>query len=277
MPRTAPRAEPLHPSEEEEKDIAENQGLSAVSVYGIVHEEGVDELERPVPSLWWSGVAAGLGITSSVIAEGILHTMFEGHPYQAAIENLGYSVGFVLVILGRLQLFTENTLTAILPLLVQRTPRMLWCTARLWTVILLANFAGTFLASAFALWGGSIPPENVEGMIAISRHFAEHTPWEAFTLGVPAGFYVAAIVWMMPSARGASVLVIVMFTYLIAMGGFTHVIAGSAEMFLLMLSGEVGPLSVASLLGATLMGNILGGTGLFALLAYGQVAQEIER
>ncbi|MBY6006396.1 formate/nitrite transporter family protein [Salipiger bermudensis] len=277
MPRTAPPSEDIHPSEQEKKDIADNQGLSAVSVYGIVHEEGVDELERPVSSLWWSGVAAGLGITASVTAEGILHTMFEGHPYQAAIENLGYSVGFVLVILGRLQLFTENTLTAILPLLVQRTPKMLWCTARLWAVILVANFVGTFLAIAFAVWGGSIPPEHVQGMIAISRHFAEHTPWEAFTLGVPAGFYVAAIVWMMPSARGASVLVIVMFTYLIAMGGFTHVIAGSAEMFLLLLSGEVGPLEVVSLLGATLMGNILGGTGLFALLAYGQVAQEIER
>ena len=277
MPRTAPHEKPPHPSEQEKRDIADNQGLSAVSVYGIVHEEGVEELERPLSSLWWSGVAAGLGITASVLAEGILHTMFEGHPYQAAIENLGYSVGFVLVILGRLQLFTENTLTAILPLLVQRTPKMLWCTARLWAVILLANFVGTFLAIAFAVWGGSIPPENVQCMIAISRHFAEHTPWEAFTLGVPAGFYVAAIVWMMPSARGASVLVIVMFTYLIAMGGFTHVIAGSAEMFLLLLTGEVGPLGVASLLGATLMGNILGGTGLFALLAYGQVAQEIER
>ena len=136
---------------------------------------------------------------------------------------------------------------------------------------------GTFLASAFAVWGSPIPPENVEGMLAISRHFAEHTPGEAFWLGVPAGFYLAAIVWMMPSARGASVLVIVMFTYLIAMGGFTHVIAGSAEMFLLLLSGEVGVGNVASLLGATLMGNVLGGTGLFALLAYGQVAQEIKR
>lgn len=277
MPRTAPPEKTIHPSEHEKQDIAENQGLSAVSVYGIVHEEGLDELERPLSSLWWSGVAAGLGITASVIAEGILHTTFEGHPYRSAIENLGYSVGFVLVILGRLQLFTENTLTAILPLLVQRTPNMLWCTARLWAVILVANFFGTFLASAFAVWGGSIPAEHVEGMIAISRHFAEHTPWEAFTLGVPAGFYVAAIVWMMPSARGASVLVIVMFTYLIAMGGFTHVIAGSAEMFLLMLTGEVGAPGVAALLGATLMGNILGGTGLFALLAYGQVAQEIER
>lgn len=263
-------------SKEQQDNIARNQGLSAVSVYGIVHQEGVDELNRPLSSLWWSGVAAGLGITASVTAEGILHGVFEGHPYREAIENLGYSVGFVLVILGRLQLFTENTLTAILPLLIQRTPQMLWCTARLWAIILVANFVGAFLAIAFAIWGGVIPDQHIEGMLAISRHFAEREPWAAFAHGVPAGFYVAAIVWMMPSARGgAAVLVIVMFTYLIAMGEFTHVIAGSAELFLLMLSGGIAPMQVFSLLGATLVGNILGGTGLFALLAYGQVAREI--
>ena len=112
-------------------------------------------------------------------------------------------------------------------------------------------------------------------MLAISRHYGELTPLEGLTYGIPAGFYVAAIVWMLPSSRAGAPFVIMLFTYLIAMGEFTHVIAGSAELFLLMLSGGIAPMQVASLLGATLVGNILGGTGLFALLAYGQVAREI--
>ncbi|MCA0919316.1 formate/nitrite transporter family protein [Pseudooceanicola nanhaiensis] len=266
-----------HLSRQEREDIAENQGLSAVSVYGVVHQEGIDELARPVTSLWWSGVAAGLGITASVMAEGILHGIFADHPYRPAIENLGYTLGFVLVILGRLQLFTESTLTAILPLLTRRTPGMLLATARLWGIILAANFTGTFAAVALAVWAHSIPAEHVEGMLAISRHYAELTPLEGLTYGIPAGFYVAAIVWMLPSSRAGAPFVIMLFTYLIAMGDFTHVIAGSAELFLLLISGETGLGHAAALLVCTLIGNILGGTGLFALLAYGQVADEMRR
>lgn len=262
-------------SRQEKKDIAENQGLSPVSVYGIVHQDGMHDLQRPVLSLWWSGVAAGLGITISVTAEGVLHGLFSDAPYHAAIENLGYTLGFVLVIMGRLQLFTESTLTAILPLLAQRRLAMLTATARLWSVTLIANFAGTFLAIALATWGGAIPPEHVEGMLAVSRHFGRYTPWEAFRYGIPAGFYIAAIVWMLPAARGAGVLVIILFTYLIAMGDLTHSIAGSAEIFLLVIHGELGVIAGAALLGGTLLGNIAGGTGLFALLAHGQVLREL--
>ena len=104
-------------SHEEEKDVRDHQSLNSVSVYAIVHREGLEELKRPMMSLWWSGVAAGIGISLSILAEGILHTVFQESRYQFALENLGYTVGFVLVILGRLQLFTENTLTVILPLL----------------------------------------------------------------------------------------------------------------------------------------------------------------
>ena len=123
----------LEVSSDEKEDAEQSHALSAVSVYLVVHEEGLEELNRPAMSLWWSGVAAGIGISASVLAEGILHTTFAGHAYRAAIENWGYTVGFVLVILGRLQLFTENTLTAILPLLSRRSGEMLWCTARLWS------------------------------------------------------------------------------------------------------------------------------------------------
>ena len=170
----------------------------------------------------------------------------------------------------------QNTLTAILPLLSRRSGEMLWCTARLWSVVFLANMAGTFASVLLAYRVGVVPPEYVEGMIAISEHYGELSAYDSFVRGIPAGFFVAAIVWMLPSARASAIFVIMMFTYLIAMGGFTHVIAGSGELFLLMLAGKLGAGHAAAVLFATLAGNIAGGTGLFALLAYGQVANEIE-
>lgn len=268
-------ADKAYLSEREEMEVTEHRSLSAVSVYTIVHAEGIEELERPVMSLWWSGVAAGLGISASVLCEGILHHIFEGHPRLAAIENLGYTVGFILVILARLQLFTENTITPILPLLAERTSKMAWCTARLWGVVFAANMAGTFVTALLSLVIGTSNPDHIEAMLAISHHYYEFTPGDAFARGIPAGFFIAALVWMLPSSRGFEIFTIALFTYIIALGDFTHVIAGSTELFMLILSGEAGIGKSAALTLATLAGNVLGGTGLFALLAYGQVVSEI--
>ena len=114
-------------------------------------------------------------------------------------------------------------------------------------------------------------------MLEVAGHLIHLSPADALLYGIPAGFYIAAIVWMLPSARGSEVFVIMIFTYLIATGGFTHVIAGSTEAFLLLLDGRIGVADAASLILPALAGNVIGGTGLFALLAYGQVRDEIGR
>ncbi|KKN50524.1 hypothetical protein LCGC14_0631770 [marine sediment metagenome] len=266
-----------HLSEREESEVREHRDLSPVAIYSVIRAEGAEELARPVSSLWWSGIAAGLGISTSVLAEGILHDTFRDSTYVSAIENLGYTLGFILVILARLQLFTENTITPILPLLHKPTWYKLGCTARLWSTVLTANMVGTFVTALVTMKTGAVLEEHLEGMLEISRHFAEKTPWEAFIQGVPAGFFIAALVWMLPSSEGFEIFVIGLFTYLIAMGDFSHVVAGSTEVFMLILNGELTVADgVGGLLVPSLFGNILGGTGLFALLAYGQVRQELD-
>lgn len=263
-------------TEEEADDVQRHRSLSAISVYTVVYAEGKEELARPLTSLWWSGVAAGLGISASVLAEGILHHVFLEHPYRHAIENIGYTVGFILVILARLQLFTENTITAILPLLTERTGRALWCTARLWAIVLVANLAGTAMTAYITPALGVTAPDYIEGMMAISHHYGHLSAWEGFARGIPAGFFVAALVWMLPSSKGSEIWTIFVFTYLIAMGDFTHVVAGSTELFMLIFAGEISIDHAVGLFLSTLAGNIVGGTGLFALLAYGQVVNELE-
>lgn len=262
--------------EREELAVSQHRGLSAVSVYTVVFAEGKEELERPLTSLWWSGVAAGLAISASILAEGILHHIYADHPYRVAIENLGYTVGFILVILGRMQLFTENTITPILPLLREKSGHMLFCTARLWGIVFVANLVGTFITAAVSYHLGTAPDEYLEGMMGISRHFNENSLWDGFVLGIPAGFFIASIVWLLPSSKGFEIFTIFLLTYLIAIGDFTHVIAGSGELFLLVVAGEETIWRAFALIFTTLCGNVLGGTGLFALLAYGQVAQELE-
>ena len=257
----------------EREAVVEHGSLSSLTVYSIILREGQEELERPLMSLWWSGIAAGIGISSSVLAEGIIRSNIgSDHPYLSIIESLG----FVLVILARLQLFTENTITVVLPLLANTTQRRLFCTARLWGIVLVANFVGTFLTAAIVVHGNILTEDILTAILQISRHVAELTPSETLMRGIPAGFFIAALVWMLPSAKGSEVLVIIMFTWLIAAGEFTHVIAGSNEIFSLVLNGEMNFFTALSHhIGPMLMGNIIGGTGLFAMLAYGQVRQEM--
>lgn len=265
-------------SGDEQSAAKENSGLSPLTVYSIVLREGKHELRRPVLSLWWSGVAAGFCISASVLAQAVFRTELGAESGSARlIESLGYSLGFLLVILGRLQLFTENTITVVLPLLASPSRNALARTARLWLVVLLANFAGTFLAALVTVKGGLYPEDVLASVLAISHHVAAIPPIDAFLRGMPAGFLIAAIVWMLPSAKGNEALVIIVFTWLISAGGFTHVVAGSHEVFCLVVHGELTMLAAFSNhIAPVLLGNIIGGTGLFALLAYGQVREEMQ-
>ncbi|MDI5920734.1 formate/nitrite transporter family protein [Halomonas sp. LR5S13] len=261
----------------ERDTVAEHGNLSALTLYSITLREGEEELQRPITSLWWSGVAAGLGISTSVLVEGIIRSnLGSDHPYLTLIESLGYSFGFVLVILCRLQLFTENTITVVLPLLAQPTRSRFYSTARLWGVVLAANLCGTFITAAIGIHGGILTVDTLAAILEISHHLATLTPAETLLRGIPSGFFIAAMVWMLPSAKRSEVLVIVMFTWLIAAGDFTHVIAGSYEIFTLVLNGEMNIFTALIYhVSPVLIGNIIGGTGLFAMLAYGQVHEEM--
>jgi formate/nitrite transporter FocA (FNT family) len=257
-------------------EVGERTRPPAPLVHEVVRAEGEKELRRPVASLFWSGLAAGLGICASVQGEAFLHMHLPDATWRPAVESIGYTFGFLIVVLGRLQLFTENTITAILPLLRRRTSRMLRRTGRLWGVVLGANLLGTFLFALLSTKLGLSPDEHIAAFLSISTELLQKSPGEVLALAVPAGFLIAAVVWMLPSAEGSQAFVIFALTYLIAVGGFTHVIAGSTELFILVFEGRLAPFEAtfAYFLPA-LVGNVLGGTGLFALLAYGQVSEEL--
>jgi formate/nitrite transporter FocA (FNT family) len=250
---------------------------SSKAIYDVVRRNGEEELERPASSLMWSGIAAGILISFSVLTEAILRSGLPDAPWRFLVENVGYSFGFLLVILGRMQLFTENTITTVLPVAARREGRQAVVMTRLWAIVLAANLVGALIAAAFMAYSGAFSGE----ILAIVRDLSQHaTGWsatEAFARAVPAGILIAALVWMMPAQTGNDVLLIVLFTWLIAIGDFAHVIAGSVEMWFLILLGELEALRAAfSFFMPVLLGNIIGGTAVFTLLAWAQVQAEVD-
>ncbi len=251
-------------------------GLQSAAVYQIIRRDGEEELARPLVSLWWSGLAAGLAISMSVVAEAALHQHLPEAEWTPLVSSLGYSVGFLIVVLGRLQLFTENTITVILPLLAAPSRRQFWLTAQLWAVVLTANLVGTLLAAAVSHYGGLASDAQIAAIRAISQPILDKSFSDALLAGIPAGFLIAAMVWMLPSSSRFEFWTVLLMTYVIGVGGFSHVIAGSTEAFLLIFLGDIGPLGgIGGYILPALIGNVIGGTGLFALLAYAQVKEEI--
>jgi len=271
---------PLPPeglTQEETKSVSQRRRLRAAVVYEIIRTEGEGELARTFGALWWSGLAAGISIGFSVLSQALLAKYLAGLPASAIIARLGYSVGFLIVILSRQQLFTENTLTAVLPIMVRKQWRWFWVMGRLWGIVLGANLVGCFLFAAFLVYSGTLTPDISASIQAIGQALMANTPMEMFVKGIVAGWLIAALVWMLPSAEGTEIFVITLITYLIALGGFTHVVAGSAEALYMWLAGQASPASVVfGFFLPTLAGNLAGGTLLFAVLSYAQVREEIE-
>lgn len=262
---------------DEKKQVDEYSNVPTSVIFEAIRREGEHELSRPLSALWWSGVAAGLAISTSVLAKGFLASMLPHADWTSAITNLGYTIGFLIVILGRMQLFTENTITPILPLFLAPTQTKFAQTARLWGIVFAANLVGCLAAALVLVHGHILPEPRFEGILSISRHYAEATPLEHFAWGIPAGFLIAALVWILPRMESAGeVLMIVIITYIIGLGGMSHVVAGSTELFVLVVNGELGlaPAVFGGILPA-FAGNVLGGTGIFAALTYAQVREEI--
>lgn len=263
-------------AEGDAKRISEARRLRAAILYEVIRVEGEGELARSASALWWSGLAAGLSIGLSVLSQALLAAHLPDASWKPIIERMGYAVGFIVVILARQQLFTENTLTAVLPVITAWKLHWLWVMLRLWAIVLAANLVGAFIFAAAIAFTAILPAEVASQVTLISEHMMANTPTEMFAKGIAAGWLIAALVWMLPSAENAEFFLIGLITYLIALGGFTHVIAGSVEAFYLWVNQTASTFDVFfGFLLPTLAGNVVGGTVLFGLLSYAQVHDEI--
>jgi formate-nitrite transporter family protein len=256
----------------EAQKVQERVAIGAKVVYEAVRLEGEEELERAAIALAWSGLAAGLSMGFSLLAESALTAFLPDASWRPLIARSGYSLGFLIVILGRQQLFTENTLTPILPLLLHKDLETFGKVLRLWSTVLAANVAGTFL---FALLIGRthfLDPSIQRAILDISSAHVGQDFWTIALRAVFAGWLIALMVWMMPDAASSRVFIILVITYVISLSSLSHIIAGSTNVFYLVVLGKLSAVHYfTGFFLPTLLGNIVGGVSLVAALAHAQV------
>lgn len=262
-------------SAEEEKEADKHHPPSAVVLHEAIRAQGDLELERSVAALWWSALAAGLTMGLSLMAMGLLYSRMPDVEISQVIASLGYSAGFLAVILARQQLFTENTLTAVLPVMTKPTLSNFARLMRLWGVVLVGNLAGTLLVAYVMLHLPIFDSKTDAAFLDIGRKVMENNVNQMFSKGIVSGWMIATMVWIIPSMESAKIWIILLITYLIALGDFTHIIAGSAEVSYLVFAGQL-PWKDFWLVfaGPTLAGNIIGGSFIFALISHAQVRSE---
>ncbi len=261
----------------EDADAEERKAVSAHVVYEAIKKEAEEEISRTSAALAFSGLAAGLSMGFTLIMEGALHQRLPPAEWAALISKFGYAIGFILVVMGRQQLFTENTLTPIIPLLDRKSHVRIKHVARIWGVVLLANLVGAALFAFAVAKLDFFTPESRQSFHDISMAAYDGTFAQLFVGGIFAGHLVALMMWLQPGAENARLSVIILLAYLIGIAGFPHIIAGSVEVLYLVAEGRVSFFSyVINYMIPTLLGNVIGGVSLVAALNYAQVAADHE-
>lgn len=248
-------------------------------IYESILREGEHELERELGPLAFSGLAAGLSMGFSFVAEALLRVFLPEARWTPAVAKFGYSIGFLIVILGRQQLFTKNTLTVMLPLFSHRKPTRIASVARLWSVVFATNLLGAGIFAAFIAYAPAFDPEVKKIFAQISQELPiEAGFWSVLVRSVFAGWLIALMIWLLPYAETARVGVIVLLAYLVGLGHFPHIVAGSVPTFYGMLIGTIStPSGLFGFLLPTLLGNIIGGVALVAAGAHAEFVGEREK
>ena len=250
--------------------------LSALEIHENIRAPAEEELERPASSLLFSSLAAGMLIGFTFLSSAFVsHYAPESiaHPLASA----AYPLGFIFVIMGRSELFTENTLEPIIPLLHKRNAETLRKMLRMWGLLIVGNLVGALI---FAWLIGDTNMVESSLQPTMQKVAAESTSGgfgEVFYKAIFGGWLIALLAWLLASTIDsiAQLFLIWATTVPIAAFHFRHSIAGSVEAFYRAVTGTAG---WGEMLGGfvvpALIGNAVGGVLLVALFNYAQVAEE---
>lgn len=236
--------------------------------------EGLQQHERPFSSLFLSAMAAGFILAMAGLSVAIVtHHLTDDIPglLHRLIPALVYPLGFIICLMSSNQLFTEQTATALYPVLDRK------CCVKslfgLWSMVILGNLLGTFIMAA-AFHNLGLLGTYEDGVLKVYHHFISPEFGPLFLSSMLAGWLMAQGGWLVLSTPPASsqVLCIYIVTFLIGLAGFHHSIAGSAEVFFGLFQTDGHHIGEAmSALGISLLGNLVGGSCLVGLLNYGHI------
>lgn len=246
--------------------------MTAAQIFAVAARTGEDELKRSTAGLGLSGLAAGLGMGLTGLGSAtVLEFVGADAPAAHLLASLLYPLGFIVVIVGRAQLFTENTLFPVI--LVLERHRHVRNTLRLWGVVFVTNILGAALFAALAMRTPALSPTLRDALAALGEHTTRGDFGQVFWSGIIGGWIIALMAWLVSAARFTmgQVILVYLMTFVVGAAGLAHCIAGSGEALSAVMVGQVSLGAYLLWLLAATLGNTVGGVFMVSLLNYGQV------
>ncbi|MFP5363204.1 MAG: formate/nitrite transporter family protein [Thermoleophilia bacterium] len=242
----------------------------AREIYQRVASNAEEQLERSSSALAFSALLAGFTLGATPLAYVAAIVLVDGSAGPLAGALL-YPAGYIAVILGRAQLFTENTLYPVALTLTDR--RHLAGTARLWAVVLAANLLGALLFALIATETTAISQALRDEIARLGDEAASRDGWTTFWSAVLAGWLLALVAWLVEATETSigAFVVIWLLTAIVALSSLDHSIASAIEVIAAALDGRVGLAEALGWQGVTVLGNALGGVLIVSLVNFGQV------
>lgn len=243
---------------------------SAEEIYNQVASNARTELKRSTLSLGISGFAGGVFMGLSALGPAIALGLLGDSPWVQFVAKMFYPLGFIVVILGRAQLFTENTLYPVALVLAEK--REVWNTLRLWCTVLPANVLGALAFALLASRTSALSGPTLNALTKLGVDAVHMSPHTVFWSAVMAGWIIATAAWLVSGSHSitGSILILWLLTFLVGLSGFAHCIATSGEIFAGVLTGKIEWIAYFRWFGLAVAGNICGGVGMVTVLEYGQ-------
>ncbi len=244
---------------------------SAHEIFEQVVDDARDELRRSTRALAFSGVAGGITIGLTPLAVGAVRVLLPDGPLADVVPYLFYPIGFIALIIGRAQLFTENTLYPVV--LVLDEHRHVRNTLRLWGTVFIANLAGAWVFAWLMVRTSGVEPKIVGEIVKAGLAMVSPSPSAVFWSGVVAGWIIALVAWMVSASHWtmSQIVVIWLLMFVVGIARLDHCVSISAEILCSVVAGPVPVLTYLRWLLFAALGNIVGGVLIVSLLNWGQV------
>jgi formate/nitrite transporter FocA (FNT family) len=253
------------------KDLGDSERLTAHEIFESAVQHAKEEIGRPWTALAFSGIAGGLTMGLTGLSTGLVSSLLGPGSVTTLIAAIVYPIGFLAVVIGRAQLFTENTLYPVVLVLTEK--KYFSDTLKLWAVVYFGNWVGSAMFAVLAVKTDALQLGTRETLIQLGAKAVDHPFAAVFWSGVVAGWLLALVAWLVTGSHwttGQAVMTWTM-TFVLGLGHFAHCVANSGEILSAVFAGNIAPSDYFNWLAAATIGNICGGVFMVSLLNYGQV------
>ena len=267
---TEKKEEPSRPTEHTPEQPKEPYEIMVEQI-----EAGLKEHRRSNIGLFISSLSAGLEVGFSIRVIGIIYTLFKTEVSPGKLYlmmGLVYPVGYIFVIIGRSELFTEHTVLATIPVLNGKASFK--SLLNLWVIIYLGNLTGGYLFGTIVLqFNAGTHLISLDFFHFVSQKMVSYSSTNIIVSSIMAGWLMGTLSWLLSSAQDtlSRVAMIFFITFIISIAGLHHCIVGSIEIFMAYFANanNISGLEFFKFQGIATLGTIIGGVVLVALVKYG--------